>query len=126
MADRKKINILDRVFSQYIRLRDSVDGYIICCSCGKYVPWKEADAGHWINRKWMSVRWDERNVHAQCRACNRFDEGALPEYTMFMMKKYGQSTLAILLAMKRQTQKWTDFDIDILIKEYRQKIKDMS
>jgi uncharacterized C2H2 Zn-finger protein len=122
----KKANIdkLDRIFSKYIRLRDADDnGYCRCISCGKVFHWKDGDAGHYINRKHMSVRWDEMNVHAQCRACNRFDEGNGPGYTQGLMKKYGPEVLDLLLYKKFQTSKLTDFEVECLIKHYNEKTK---
>jgi hypothetical protein len=78
---------LDRIFSQYIRLRDAdQNGYIRCISCGKIVLWKEADNGHFINRKHMSLRFSETNCNAQCRSCNRFDEGNMTGYNLGMIK----------------------------------------
>lgn len=123
MASKTKIKALDTAFSKYIRLRDSKDGYFICCSCGQYKPYEQADAGHFINRRWMSLRWREDNVHAQCRACNRFDEGNSVGYARFMDKKYGSEHVDMLMALKNQHQKWTDFELDLLIKDYRQKAK---
>lgn len=126
MASKNKIKALDTAFSQYIRLRDSNDqGIGYCCSCGKAVHWKDADAGHYINRKWHSTRWDEKNVHLQCRACNRFDEGNLPGYGRFMQRRYGDDTIDYLLSIKRQSMGFTDFDLDILLKDYRIKVKEL-
>ena len=124
MASKTKIKALDRVFSTYIRKRDSKDGYFVCCSCGQWKPYEQADAGHFINRRWMLLRFDERNVHAQCRSCNRFDEGNNVGYTRFMIRKYGDDVVDILLSMKR-SHSWTDFELDILIKDYKQKIQDL-
>lgn len=125
MASRTKINALDRVFSKYIRLRDSKDDMFICCSCGRMMPYEQADAGHFINRRWMAVRWDERNVHAQCRSCNRFDEGNNIGYTRFMQRTYGDDMIDILLS-KKISHKWSDYELDILIKEYKEKVKGLT
>lgn len=59
----------------------------------------------------------------QCRSCNRFDEGNAVGYARFMIKKYGDAHVDLLEALKHQGQKWTDFEIDILVKEYRKRIK---
>lgn len=123
MANRKLIKKLDTIFSKYIRLRDSRNGTFKCCSCGHYKPYEQADAGHFVNRRWMAVRWDERNVHAQCRSCNRFDEGNAAGYTMFMLEKYGKGVVDMLQAQKIP-YKWTDGELDILIKEYKRKVKE--
>ena len=127
MASKNRVKALDIVFSQYIRLRDANDqGIISCCSCGKMVHWKESDAGHFINRRWMGVRWDERNVHAQCRHCNRFDEGNIPMYARFMEKKYGVSGMDTLLALKHSTPKYSDVEVNLMIADYRKKVKDLN
>ena len=52
----------------------------------KIVLWKEADNGHFINRKHMSLRFSETNCNAQCRSCNRFDEGNMTGYNLGMIK----------------------------------------
>lgn len=60
---------LDRVFSEYIRKRDSKDGYFTCISCGRILPYEQADCGHYINRIHMATRYSEVNCNAQCRKC---------------------------------------------------------
>ena len=125
MASKAKIKAADRVFSKYIRLRDSHgDSYFVCCSCGRTLPYEQADAGHFVNRRWMALRYDEMNVHAQCRSCNRFDEGNNVGYMRFMQRKYGDSAIDLLL-MKKVSYSWTDFELDILMKEWKDKIKDL-
>jgi len=117
---------LDRIFSEYIRLRDSDSkGMCKCISCGKMQFWREVDNGHLINRKHMSVRFDERNCHAQCRACNRFDEGNLMEYTVSFIDKYGKNELEKLRVRRHQSKKFAKFEIDELTKHYRKLVKEM-
>lgn len=130
MASPTRIKAMDKVFSQYIRLRDMLpnqnERVFICCSCGQLKPYELADAGHFINRRWMALRWREDNVHAQCSSCNRFDEGNAVGYTMFMIKKYGQAHVEMLMALKNQVSKWSDWELKELEKEYKQKIKDLT
>lgn len=115
---------LDRIFSQYIRLRDAdQNGYIRCISCGKIVLWKEADNGHFINRKHMSLRFSETNCNAQCRSCNRFDEGNMTGYNLGMIKKYGQQTVDLLIISKNKANKISNIEYKILIKHYQQEVK---
>lgn len=85
--------------------------------------YEKADAGHFINRRWLSVRWDERNVNAQCSSCNRFDEGNSVGYARFMDKKYGSDVVDYLFAIKNATMKWTDWELKQLETEYKQKLK---
>lgn len=85
---------LDTLFSLYIRKRYATpDGMVRCVTCGKYDHWKETDAGHYISRQYLSTRYDERNVHVQCKSCNRFHEGRKDEYTLFLLKTYGVGIL---------------------------------
>jgi hypothetical protein len=118
---------LDTVFSIYIRLRDRIPGtdYIRCISCGKLVHWKESDCGHYINRKFMSVRFNEQNTNAQCRYCNRFSEGNMAGYTIGLQKKYGVQIVERLLLGKNQTVKFSQFEIDELTKYYKKKVKEL-
>lgn len=125
MADRKLEKKLDTIFSKFIRLRDSNDGYFKCCSCGQLKPIEQADAGHFINRRWLATRWREDNVHAQCRSCNRFDEGNATGYALFMLNKYGQAHIEYLQALKNAGFHPKDYEIQLLIDEYKKKINDV-
>ena len=64
---------LDIAFSRYIRGRDceGKQGYGICISCNHTITYHTSEAGHFIKRGKQNVRWDVRNVHAQCWECNR-------------------------------------------------------
>lgn len=79
---------LDKVFSQYIRLSSSEDGYCRCFTCGDPHPWKEIDCGHWISRGRLMTRWDENNCRCQCKGCNLFGKitGQAGEPYLFGLK----------------------------------------
>lgn len=115
---------LDTIFSEFIRLRDSIeDGICRCISCGKTDHYKKMDAGHFINRKHLSLRFSEVNVNAQCRSCNRFDEGNFEGYRRGLIKKYGPEIIEKLYALKNLSQKFTKFEIDASVKYYKEKVK---
>ncbi len=115
---------LDRIFSIYIRQRDADDnGYIRCISCGKVVYWKDADCGHYVNRANMATRYHEKNCNAQCRRCNRFEEGNMLGYTKGLIRKYGEGILDELDWLRHQTSKMTKFEYETLIKYYKEKTK---
>lgn len=64
------VNKLDKVFSQYIRLRDAMpSGVFRCISCGQIKPIGKADCGHFYSRRHMSTRFDEDNCNAECSYC---------------------------------------------------------
>jgi len=120
-----KLTKLDRVFSLYIRQRDSDENGIgKCICCGKIVHYRDADCGHYVNRKHLSLRWNEINCNLCCRSCNRFDEGNIPGYTIGLQKKYGSDIVEKLLLAKNKTVKFTQFEIDQMTKYYTEKLKE--
>ena len=125
MASRSVIKRMDYAFKRYIRFRDTTNGVFKCCSCGQLKDYSKADAGHFINCRWMALRWREDNVHAQCSSCNRFDEGNSAGYTMFMIEKYGKAHVEYLLALKNTTVRWSDSELELMIKDYRKKLKEI-
>lgn len=124
MASKARIKAADRVFSKFIRLRDCRGGYGYCCSCGKIITYETCDAGHFVNRRWMMTRYDERNVNAQCRSCNRFDEGNNVGYVRFIQRKYGDDVVDLLISMKKNYS-WSDFELRLMIEDWNKRIKEM-
>lgn len=117
--------LLDRVFSQYIRLRDSDDnGMVKCISCGKVDHWKKMHNGHFINRKHMSLRFSEINCNAQCPSCNLWDEGNFEGYRRGLIQKHGEPVIDKLYALKNTSHKMSATDYKTAIKYYREKIKE--
>jgi len=115
---------LDRVFSLYIRLRDSDEnGVCKCISCGKPEFYADVDCGHFINRKHMSLRFSEINCNAQCRKCNRFDESNSEGYRRGLIAKHGEKIIDELYAMKHQVNKISNVEYSIAIKHYQNEIK---
>lgn len=119
---------LDRVFSLYIRKRDSkpFDGeYFQCISCRRIKPYDQADCGHYINRSIMATRYDEINCNAQCRKCNRFTEGNIQDYRKGLIRKYGIGRVEMLELKKQNTVHFNDAIYSELIKYYNNQIKKM-
>uniref|UniRef100_A0A6M3JKV0 Putative lambda recombination protein n=1 Tax=viral metagenome TaxID=1070528 RepID=A0A6M3JKV0_9ZZZZ len=124
----KKINYkakLDRIFSQYIRLRDRLPNseVVKCISCGKIIHWKESDCGHYVTRNVLGLRYNEQNCNAQCRKCNRFDEANKTGYTLGLIQKYGKNIIEILHAAKNKHIKITQFEYEALIQHYTNEVK---
>ena len=126
MKTKKKPDLkakLDKVFSEYIRKRDTRNGVFKCISCGRILPYEQADCGHYINRKHMSTRFDEMNCNAQCISCNRFDEGNIQGYRRGLVSLYGEQQVNLLEAKKHNFRKYSDFEYEVLIKHYKEEIK---
>ena len=120
-------------FSRYIRKRDSLETtgdieYCICCTCGEvrstFHGTNCIQAGHFIHTH-LSVRFDERNVHAQCAKCNKWGKGEPIKYTLFMLKKYGQDVIDELEERKHQVVKFTRSDLDEIRDKYKKKFEEL-
>lgn len=110
---------LDKVFSIYIRMRDKG----VCFTCGVQKPWKQMQAGHYISRSSLALRFDEKNVHCQCMPCNVWKHGAMDVYALKLQAKYGDSILAELQRKKHQITKYTNADLEALIAIYETRSK---
>ena len=110
---------LDAVFSQYIRIKDSINEIATCVTCGKKDHWKKLQNGHFMSRRHYSTRWDENNVGVQCYGCNITSQGQ-----QFLFAKYLGLELAEEMVLKsKQTVKLTDNDLQDMIQYYKDKLK---
>jgi len=120
------IDKLDRIFSKYIRLRDSINGDNTCFTCGKIDKVNNLDAGHFMPRNRMATRWDERNVQPQCRMENRFHGGEQAVFGIAIDKKYGQGTSLELIAKSHTIKKYDVQELNDLINYYKNKVQEMT
>ena len=122
---------LQCLFNEYIRLRDiSGASHFKCISCDQIKPVSLANAGHYYNvGHYDGLRFDEDNCHCQCVSCNNFLHGNLIEYTHHLPFKIGLERFEKLKVKagyyKRNGHKWSRFELEILIKEYQEKIKQL-
>ena len=115
---------LDRVFSLFIRQRDSNDlGYGACATCDYIAPWREMDCGHYQPRQDMATRWGERNCHLQCKSCNGFRGGEPEKMALYIDVTYGTGTSELLRALARQPFRPTRTWMEMKITEYKAMIK---
>ncbi len=77
-------NKADQLFSRFIRERDRHT----CYTCGKVIQANESQNGHYISRKYLFYRYDERNCHCQCVGCNVFGKGNMTVYSLKMLENY--------------------------------------
>lgn len=66
----------------------------------------------------MSLRFSELNCNAQCRHCNRFQEGNIQDYRKGLIEKIGEPKVLLLEAQKNLYNKITNFELEILTKHY--------
>lgn len=123
MDDKK----LWKVFSEFIRLRDSNEnGYCTCFTCANIRYYKNMDCGHGIKRQHMATKFHEKNNHAQCKWCNGPAGGGKPkEYRAAMTKKYGPGTWEELELLSRSVCKFGSFEIKTMLFHYTEEVKKM-
>lgn len=94
---------LDRIFSLYIRHRD--EG--VCFTCGKKAPIEKMQAGHYVSRSVLSLRYDPLNVHCQCVGCNVFKHGNYPKYALRLIQESGAGILDYLEKKSKQIKRFS-------------------
>lgn len=111
-----------KVFNQFIRLRDQDKG---CVSCKSH---KVDHASHYYSAgKYTALRFNESNVHGACISCNYFKHGNLIPYRVNLEKRLGKKTLELLDGVaNRSTKKWSIIELQLIEKEYKQKIKSLN
>lgn len=113
----KKVNLRERkdrmaeaqeAFNRYIRLRDAGKS---CICCG--LPLGDGsidggyDAGHYRSvGSAPHLRFDERNVHAQRKLCNRYGAGRAADYRRGLIERIGLAEVEALEA-DQDPRKWT-------------------
>jgi hypothetical protein len=109
-------------FSLYIRARDAnAAGICQCCTCGKAMQWhgtRKCQAGHYISRRHLCTLFDERNVHAQCAGCNKWQHGNAERYRVFMLLKYGQGVIDELQVKAKGTCRLTEAEYRAIGQHY--------
>lgn len=117
---------LDKIFSEYVRLRDAdTNGYVRCYCCGYPVHWKLAHNGHFMNRRHLGTRFDERNCHGCCVPCNTYNNGNLEAYEAHLINDYGETIMPILEMLKHTITKLSEMEIRELEIFYKQKVREL-
>jgi len=120
-----KFSTADNWFSIYIRLLNSENGYVQCCTCGKIEYWKSSTCGHFQKRGKPMTRFNEKNCAPQCVKCNGYNDGEQHKHAKYIDAKYGAGTADHLEALAgiRGQKLHTKFALKEIAKEYRLKAK---
>ena len=121
---KRLIMELDKYCSLIVRIGAS-DKYGVanCFTCGKRVPFKLGDNGHYRSRQAMQTRWDFQNCHFQCTHCNRVLRGNLKKYREHLVKEIGESKVIELET--RPPRKISTPELEELLKEMKIKYKEL-
>lgn len=113
-------------FNAFIRERDRLAGHSCIC-CAQPLDWSgnNVDAGHYRSRgSAPHLRFDENNVHAQTKRCNRYGAGRAVDYRIGLIARIGLAAVEVLEA----DQESRDHSIPALqqiIATYRAKLREL-
>jgi hypothetical protein len=101
---------LDRLPSLIVRRRDRR-----CVTCGER---RRLQCSHFYSRRHLAVRFDLRNCHAMCAACNRRHSADPSPYRSFINERYGPGVVAELARLRLGLVKITDDELRRLLEQY--------
>ena len=128
-AKKKSLRSLKKkawdALSKAIRLerREGKEMLVECVSCSRSLPWKQIQAGHFIDGRFNSILFDERGVHPQCSVCNVVHNGRKEEYFIFMEKEFGREVIDQLRVQRNQQVNFTAEQLEEMIRQYQFRIK---
>lgn len=117
-------------FSKFIRTRDSIattgdTDSGVCCTCGKLIPFKQSQAGHFIAGRTNALLFDEDIVHLQCYACNVCNHGEQLEYYYYMKRHYTEDQILEMRKLRYQTVKYTTDELLQIADKYKEKTEEL-
>ncbi len=117
---------LDKIFSEYIRLKYAdKNGIVKCYTCDKKAFWKGdgMQNGHFISRSSRILRWRESNCRPQCYRCNVMRYGESYIFGVKLNEEYGYNIADELLIESKKIIKQSDQDLLDLINSYQEKVE---
>lgn len=109
-----------RLLSQIIRLEGADRrGYVVCVTCSASKHWKQMQAGHFIDGRYVSILFDERGIWPQCSNCNVILNGHKDSYWVFMETNLGREVIDDLRQKKNETVAYTREQYEARIAEYK-------
>lgn len=111
------------VFNTFIRKRDEKEPCICCgrpLGVGYHAGHYYSGGGH------AAVKFDEDNVHGQRADCNTGHAADMIErYGVRLEEKIGKDMFEFLRAKAYETKHWTADELRSIIREYKQKTKEL-
>lgn len=116
-------------FNAWVRLRDAL---LPCISCDDaLLGEKKFMAGQWDAGHYLTVgarpelRFDEQNVHKQCKQCNQHLHGNLVRFRVGLIARLGQATVDRLEG-PHAPKKYRADDLKAIRDEYRKRAKELT
>ena len=122
MTGSERRNKLQKVFNEWIRLRDKG---LPCISCDRPMNGKKTHAGHLYSVGFFpELRFDPDNCHAQCEWCNIHLHGNGALYRMNLVKKIGPERLQMLDKRAGVPKNYMTHEISELLEYYKYRVKE--
>ncbi len=122
------IDRLDGLVSKWVRFSAPMNkkNEIECYTCGDWRARMVMDAGHYITRNCMYLRFDtERNMRPQCHICNRSKYGMSAAFGK-KLEIERPGVTEILLEESRIVHKWSREELRSMINEFTIKVKSLN
>lgn len=114
-------------FSRYVRYRDGkkINGewYSQCITSGEWLPFKKAQAGHFMSRRYNSTRYEEENVNAQSYRDNVLFNGEQYKYSVAVDLKYGAGTAKKLAKLAKIPRQFTIQELERIINDCKTEVE---
>lgn len=111
--------------SRYIRLRDSVDGYCTCVTCGTKKPCSEMQASHLLDGRYNSILLEDRIIFAACYQCNITKSGNKEVYIPWFIDTYGKELYDNMRRKKSTPVKYSKTDYERYIWHFKKQYKEL-
>lgn len=121
------IDRLDGLVSKYVRFSapKNANYNIECYTCGDLRLASVMDAGHYITRNCMYLRFDTaRNIRPQCHICNRARYGMASAFGK-RLEEENPGITEILLEESRIIHKWSRQELLSMITDFTLKTKNL-
>jgi Zn-finger nucleic acid-binding protein len=120
----------DMLFSEFIKRRDTKNGFIMCPCCrGRFEIDKMSNGQkvvqtlHFVDRDVYFLRFDEDNAHAGCSYCNLAQHlnpkgKEYQNYREYLVANIGEIAVAEMELVKRNINKISEQDLKNVIEHY--------
>jgi Bacteriophage Lambda NinG protein len=102
---------LDKLTSIIVRKRDR--------QCVTYGSRQGLQCSHFYSRRYLAIKFDLRNCHAMCGACNkRHNHDSLP-YLIYMQSRYGVEVIGELQTLRVSFHKAAEDELRVRLEQYK-------
>ena len=118
-------------FSEYLRTKWTLQGFVPCYTCDKHVvlkgtrPGERVMVGHWVEGHSAKTYINEDYVRPQCFRCNMMLGGNQGEFRDRIRKELGNEVIDKLLLESKQTLEISAQEYLNLEAYYKVKLKDL-